>query len=156
MIVSGTAALGAGKISGGRPFCVKGIQSGPNAKRAVDIGCDGIVVSSHAGRHLDGAIASIDALEEIVAAVGDKIYIMYDNGIRGAADVAKALALGAKFVWVGRLWVWGLSIVGETGVRYVMKGLLADFDIFMNAAGFQNVEQIDRTALGKSHGSRDV
>ena len=68
--------------------------------------------------------------------------IMYDSGIRGAADVVKALALGAKFVFVGRLWVWGLSIMGETGVRHVMKALLADLDILMCVGGFQNVGQI--------------
>ena len=79
----------------------------PDAQRAVEIGCDGIVVSNHAGWQVDGAIASLDALEHIVAVVGDKTYIIYDSGIRGAADVAKALALGAKFVWVRRLWVWG-------------------------------------------------
>lgn len=138
-------------ISGGRPFCLKGIQSVEDAKKAVEVGCDGIVVSNHAGRQVDGAIASLDALENIVAAVGDKTYIMYDSGIRGAADVVKALALGAKFVWVGRLWVWGLSIMGEAGVRHVMKSLLADFDILMNVGGFQNIEQIDRSILGESH-----
>ena len=157
------------KISGGRPFCLKGIQSVEDAKKAVEVGCDGIVVSNHAGRQVDGAIASLDALENIVAAVGDKTYIMYDSGIRGGSDVLKvrffnfnsnirmfiltimkqALALGAKFVWVGRLWVWGLSIMGEAGVRHVMKSLLADFDILMNVGGFQNIEQIDRTALGE-------
>ncbi|CAD6571583.1 MAG: hypothetical protein ASARMPREDX12_004584 [Alectoria sarmentosa] len=135
------------KISGGRPFCLKGIQSVEDAKKAVEVGCDGIVVSNHAGRQVDGAIASLDALENIVAAVGDKTYIMYDSGVRGGSDVLKALALGAKFVWVGRLWVWGLSIMGEAGVRHVMKSLLADFDILMNVGGFQNIEQIDRTAL---------
>ena len=137
------------KISGGRPFCIKGIQSVEDAKRAIHVGCDGIVVSNHAGRQVDGAIASLDALENIVAAVGDKTYIMYDSGIRGASDVLKALALGAKFVWVGRLWVWGLSIMGETGVRHVMKGLLADFDILMNVGGFQNIGQIQRDVLGE-------
>lgn len=136
------------EISGGRPFLLKGIQSVEDAKKAVEIGCDGIVVSNHAGRQVDGAIASLDALENIVAAVGDQIYITYDSGIRGAADIAKALALGAKFVFVGRLWVWGLSIMGETGVRHVMKSLLADFDILMCVGGFQNVEQIDRSVLG--------
>ena len=70
------------KISGGRPFCLKGIQSVEDAKKAVEVGCDGIVVSNHAGRQVDGAIASLDALENIVAAVGDKTYIMYDSGIR--------------------------------------------------------------------------
>jgi isopentenyl diphosphate isomerase/L-lactate dehydrogenase-like FMN-dependent dehydrogenase len=74
---------------------------------------------------------------------------MFDSGVRGASDVFKALALGAKFVFVGRLWVWGLSIMGETGVRHVMTSLLADLDILMNVAGFQNISQIDRTTLGK-------
>ncbi|EHK96594.1 putative Lactate 2-monooxygenase [Glarea lozoyensis 74030] len=72
---------------------------------------------------------------------------MFDSGVRGAADVFKALALGAKFVFVGRLWVWGLSIKGELGVRHVMKALLADFDILMNVAGYQNVEQIERDSV---------
>jgi isopentenyl diphosphate isomerase/L-lactate dehydrogenase-like FMN-dependent dehydrogenase len=69
---------------------------------------------------------------------------MFDSGVRGASDVFKALALGAKFVFVGRLWVWGLSIKGELGVRHVMRSLLADFDILMNVAGFQSVDQITK------------
>ena len=136
------------RISGGRPFCLKGIQDVYDAKKAVEIGCDGIVVSNHAGRQVDGAIASLDALEQISEAVGDKIYIMYDSGVRGAADVVKAMALGAKFVFVGRLWIWGLSIMGEHGVRHVMKGLLADLDILMNVGGFQNVDQFTKDRLG--------
>jgi isopentenyl diphosphate isomerase/L-lactate dehydrogenase-like FMN-dependent dehydrogenase len=72
---------------------------------------------------------------------------MFDSGVRSASDVFKALALGAKFVFVGRLWIWGLSIMGEVGVRHVMKGLLAEFDILMNVAGFKNVGEIDRDAL---------
>lgn len=142
------------KISGGRPFCLKGLLSVEDAKKAVEVGVDGIVVSNHAGRQVDGAIASLDALENIVAAVGDKTYIMYDSGVRGAADIVKALALGAKFVWVGRLWVWGLSIMGEAGVRHVMTSLLADFDILMNVGGFQNIEQMDRSCLGEYFFSR--
>lgn len=113
------------------------------------MGVDGIVVSNHAGRQVDGAIASLDALENIVAAVGDQTYIMFDSGVRGASDVVKAIALGAKFVFVGRLWVWGLSIAGEHGVRHVMKSLLADLDILMNVAGIQSIDQINRTMLGK-------
>ena len=139
------------RISGGRPFCIKGIQSVDDARKAVQLRVDGLVVSNHAGRQVDGAIASLDALENIVEAVGDQIYIMYDSGIRGASDVLKALALGAKFVWVGRLWVWGLSVMGEVGVRHVMKSLLAEFDILMNVAGFRDVEQMmDRGVLGES------
>lgn len=136
------------KISGGRPFALKGIQSVADAKKAVEYGVDGIVVSNHAGRQVDGAIASLDALENIVNAVGDKTYIMFDSGVRGASDVVKALALGAKFVFVGRLWVWGLSIMGEEGVRHVMKSLLADFDILMAVAGFTSVKEFDRSILG--------
>lgn len=164
------------RISGGKPFVLKGIQHVGDARKAVEeLGVDGIVVSNHAGRQVDGAIASLDALENIVegmlsvffvsfspvvlwcferdqanffcAAVGDKTYIMYDSGIRGASDVVKALALGAKFVFVGRLWVWGLSIMGEHGVRHVMKSLLADLDILFNVSGIQSVDQIDKSWL---------
>jgi isopentenyl diphosphate isomerase/L-lactate dehydrogenase-like FMN-dependent dehydrogenase len=154
------------ELSGGKPFCLKGIQSVEDARMAVEKGFDGIVVSNHAGRQVDGAVASLDALEKIVdgrssmyypacfplsltddAAVGDKTYIMYDSGVRSASDVFKALALGAKFVFVGRLWIWGLSIMGETGVLHVMRSLLADLDILMNVAGFQNIRQITREAL---------
>lgn len=156
-------------VSGGKPFILKGIQSVADAKKAVEVGVDGIVVSNHAGRQVDGAIASLDALEKIVDAVGDKTYvsvagakpfpysglantchptqIMYDSGIRGASDVFKALALGARFVFVGRLWVWGLSAAGEEGVRHVMKALLAEFDILMNVAGYPDLKEIDRDAL---------
>lgn len=137
------------RISGGKPFCIKGIQSVEDAKKCVEIGCDGIVVSNHAGRQVDGAIASLDALEKIVEAVGDKTYIMYDSGVRSGADVFKALALGARFVFVGRLWIWGLSIMGEAGVRHVMKSLLADFDILMNVGGFQNIGQIKKDTIGE-------
>jgi len=135
------------RISGGKPFCLKGIQSVADAKKAVELGVDGIVVSNHAGRQVDGAIASLDALEKIVDAVGDKTYIMFDSGIRGGADVFKALALGAKFVWVGRLWVWALSIAGEVGVRHEMRALLAEFDILMNVAGYPHIEDITRDAI---------
>lgn len=72
---------------------------------------------------------------------------MYDSGVRSAADVFKALALGAKFVFIGRLWVWGLSIAGEHGVRHIMKSLLSEFDIQMEVGGFQNIAQIDRSAI---------
>ncbi|KAI9664579.1 MAG: hypothetical protein M1821_006025 [Bathelium mastoideum] len=137
------------EISGGKPFCLKGIQDVRDARKAVEIGCDGIVVSNHAGRQVDGAIASLDALEKIVQAVGDQTYIMFDSGVRSASDIVKALAIGAKFVFVGRLWVWGLSIMGEHGVRHVMKSLLSELDILMNVAGFQNIGQFNRGMLGK-------
>ncbi|BGP21056.1 hypothetical protein JCM10213_007574 [Rhodosporidiobolus nylandii] len=137
------------KLSGGKPFVLKGIQSVADAKRAAETpGVDGIVVSNHAGRQVDGAIGSLDALDAIVrAGVGEKITVMFDSGVRSGADVFKALALGAKLVFVGRPYVYGMSINGEAGVRHVMKSLLADFDILLNVGGFQNLEQITRDAL---------
>jgi isopentenyl diphosphate isomerase/L-lactate dehydrogenase-like FMN-dependent dehydrogenase len=101
------------RISDGKPFCLKGIQSIADAKKAVKLGVDGIVVSNHAGRQVDGAIGSLDALEKIVDAVGDKTTIMFDSGIRTGADVFKALALGAKFVFIGRLWASSSSGSGR-------------------------------------------
>lgn len=72
---------------------------------------------------------------------------MFDSGVRSAADVFKALALGAKFVFIGRLWVWGLSIAGEHGVRHVLKSLLAEFDILMEESGYPFIDKIDKSAL---------
>ncbi|KAL7756739.1 hypothetical protein ACKLNR_013732 [Fusarium oxysporum f. sp. zingiberi] len=135
------------EISGGKPFLIKGIQRVDDAVRAADLGFEGIVVSNHAGRQVDGAIGSLDALEQIAAKVGDRIVVTFDSGVRGAADIVKALALGAKFVFVGRLWIWGLSIMGEHGVRHVLKGLLADLDILMNVAGLNKVEDIDKSLI---------
>lgn len=135
------------QISGGKPFCIKGIQNVADARRAVDTGVDGIVVSNHAGRHVDGAIGSLDALEKVVQAVRDKTYVMFDSGIRGAADIFKALALGAKFVFVVRLWVWALGAAGEEGVRHVMKSLLAELDILMNVSGYASIGAINREAI---------
>ncbi|EXJ73148.1 lactate 2-monooxygenase [Cladophialophora psammophila CBS 110553] len=136
------------ELSGGKPFCIKGIQSVANAQHCVDLGVDGIVVSNHAGRQVDGAIASLDALENIVnAGIGEKLTVMFDSGVRGASDVIKALCLGAKFVWVGRMWIYGLSIMGEEGVRRVMKCLLAKFDISMLTAGIRNVGEMQKDRL---------
>lgn len=136
------------EISGGKPFLIKGIQSVSDAQRCVDIGCDGIVVSNHAGRQVDGAIASLDALDNIIkAGIGKKIVVTFDSGVRGASDIIKALCLGAQFVWIGRLWVWGLSILGEEGVRYVMRALLAELDIAMAVGGFNSVDDFVRERL---------
>jgi NAD(P)H-dependent flavin oxidoreductase YrpB (nitropropane dioxygenase family) len=113
------------RISGGRPFVLKGIQSAADATRAADIGCDGIVVTNHAGRQVDGAVGSLEVLPEIVDAVGTRVKIIFDSGVRTGADVFKALALGAHVVEVGRLYIWGMSHEGEYGCRHVMKSLLA-------------------------------
>ncbi|KAK6904256.1 hypothetical protein L486_03838 [Kwoniella mangroviensis CBS 10435] len=135
------------KISNGRPFLLKGIQHPDDARKAVEAGCDGIVVSNHAGRQVDGAVGSLEVLPEIVEAVGDKCTILFDSGVRTAADVFKALALGAKAVLVGRLYVFGMGIAGEAGVRHVMKSLLAEFDILLNCAGVNRVQDINKSHL---------
>lgn len=145
------------EISGGKPFMIKGIQRVDDAEKAADLGFEGIVVSNHAGRQVDGAIGSLDALEKIVQSMGNKpnFVVTFDSGVRGAADVVKAIALGAKFVFVGRLWIWGLSIMGEAGVRHVLRGLLGDLDILMNCAGLKSIEDIDQSlieTLSKSYG----
>ncbi|KAI6165245.1 FMN-dependent dehydrogenase [Pisolithus thermaeus] len=136
------------RISGGRPFLLKGIQTGADAQSALEVGCAGVVVSNHAGRQVDGAISSLDALEDVVNAVGGKTTILFDSGIRTGSDVFKAIALGADAVLVGRLWVWGMSHEGEAGCRHVMKSLLADLDITMTVSGYRSIaEDVKRHAL---------
>ncbi|EPQ32203.1 uncharacterized protein PFL1_00400 [Pseudozyma flocculosa PF-1] len=138
------------ELSGGKPFLLKGILSVEDAIRAKEVGCDGIVVSNHAGRQVDGSISSLEALPAIVDAVGSQMEILFDSGVRGGSDVFKALALGAKAVMIGRLWIYGLSIQGEEGVRHVLRSLLAEFDILMNVGGFRTIGEIDRSAIRPS------
>ncbi|RSH91340.1 hypothetical protein EHS25_009639 [Saitozyma podzolica] len=135
-------------MTNGRPFLVKGIQCAEDAIKAVEAGCDSVVASNHAGRQVDGAIGSLEALPEVVEAIGDKATVLFDSGVRTGADVFKALALGAHAVCV----VYGMSIAGEAGVRHVMKSLLADFDILMNCAGARDIEEIRRTRLRPNPG----
>jgi isopentenyl diphosphate isomerase/L-lactate dehydrogenase-like FMN-dependent dehydrogenase len=136
------------RISSGRPFVLKGIQCPEDALKALEIGCDGIVVTNHAGRQVDGAVGSLEMLPEIVDAVGDKMTIIFDSGIRTGSDVFKALALGAHAVMVGRLYVWGMAHEGEAGCRHVMKSLLADLDITMTVAGYASItKDVNREAL---------
>ncbi|KAI0037067.1 FMN-dependent dehydrogenase [Vararia minispora EC-137] len=129
------------RISKGRPFVIKGIQSVADAVKAYEVGCEGIVVTNHAGRQVDGAIGSLEVLPDIVKATGDKMTIIFDSGIRTGADVFKALALGAHAVMIGRLYVWGMSHEGEHGCRHVLKSLLADLDILMTVAGYRSISQ---------------
>lgn len=107
------------------PIVLKGIQHPEDAKKAVECGVQGIIVSNHGGRQLDGAVGSLEMLSEIVDAVGDKVDVLFDSGIRTGVDIIKALCLGAKGVLVGRPWVYGLGIAGKAGARDVLKTLLA-------------------------------
>jgi isopentenyl diphosphate isomerase/L-lactate dehydrogenase-like FMN-dependent dehydrogenase len=117
------------------PIVLKGIQHADDARRAHDAGVEGIVVSNHGGRQVDGAVGSLDMLPEIVAAVGDRLTVLFDSGVRTGADIVKALALGANAVLLGRPYVYGLALGGEAGVRHVVRSVLADLDLTLGLSG---------------------
>lgn len=119
------------------PILLKGIQSVEDAKAAVDAGMDGIVVSNHGGRQVDGGIATLDALGPIAEAVGEQLTVLFDSGIRTGSDVVKALALGAQAVLLGRPFVYGLALGGQAGVEHVLRCLLAEFDLSMLLSGYK-------------------
>ncbi|KAF2745936.1 FMN-dependent alpha-hydroxy acid dehydrogenase [Sporormia fimetaria CBS 119925] len=132
------------------PIVLKGIQTVEDAHRAIDYGMDGIVVSNHGGRQLNGAIASLDALAEIGAdkKVKDSgLALLFDSGIRTGSDVLKAIALGAKAVLIGRPYVYGLAIGGEDGVKHVLKCILADTDNSMANLGKKSLAELSRDDL---------
>jgi len=125
------------------PLVIKGILRGDDALKAVEHGAQAVVVSNHGGRQLDGAIASIDALSEVVAAVGDKAEVLVDGGIRRGTDILKALALGAKAVLLGRPVLWGLAVGGEAGVRHSLELLREELNIAMALSGCASLKDID-------------
>lgn len=129
------------------PILLKGIVHADDARKAIDFGMDGIIVSNHGGRQTDGSIATLEALPKIAEVVQDRIPILLDSGIRGGADVVKALALGAKAVCVGRPYVYGLALAGEQGVYEVLRNILAEFELTMALAGAKNVSEIHADML---------
>lgn len=124
------------------PVLLKGIQHPDDARKAIDYGMDGIIISNHGGRQVDGAIGSFDALPAIAEAVAGRIPLILDSGIRGGADVFKALALGATAVTIGRPYVYGLTIAGERGVGEVLQNLLSDFELTMGLSGCRSIAEI--------------
>jgi lactate 2-monooxygenase len=124
------------------PIVLKGILHPDDARLAVEHGLDAIVVSNHGGRQVDGAIASLEALPGVAEAIGGRIPVLFDSGIRGGADAFKALALGATAVLLGRPYVYGLALRGEEGVRDVIRNLAADFDLTMALSGCRSVGDI--------------
>ena len=126
-----------------------------DAAKAVEVGCDGIIISNHGGRQLNGALATIDALPEIVEAVGGKIPIHVDGGIRHGTDVFKALALGADFVWIGRPVLWGLAYKGQKGVELALKLFRDEIKLCMALAGTTKVDQISKEYLVKVSETED-
>ncbi|GLW93807.1 lactate 2-monooxygenase [Actinokineospora globicatena] len=129
------------------PIVLKGIQHPDDARRAADEGINGLIISNHGGRQVDGAIASLDALPAITSAVGDRLDLLFDSGIRTGADVIKALALGAKAVLLGRPYVYGLALAGEEGVRHALRSLLADLDLTLGLTGHQTPASLTPSAL---------
>jgi len=125
-------------------FCLKGIMSVEDAKRAVDIGCTGIVISNHGGRQLDGSRSSFDQLAEIVDAVGEHIDVIFDSGIQRGTHVLKALALGAKAVGLGRYYLYALAAAGEKGVERAMALMVAEIERDMRLMGCSSIDQLNR------------
>lgn len=129
------------------PIVLKGVLSVDDARLAVQHGMDGVIVSNHGGRQIDGCVATLDVLPEIVDAVGDQITVMLDSGIRTGADIVKALSLGAKAVFVGRPVMHGLGIAGQEGAKAVLAGLLADLDLTMGLSGLKSIASLQRSGL---------
>ena len=129
------------------PVVLKGIVRADDAARAVSEGFDGIVVSNHGGRQVDGAGGALAALPGVVAAVNGKVPVLFDSGIRCGADIFKALALGARAVCIGRPYVYGLAIGGEAGVATVLEHLIAELDLTMALSGHANLASLGPDAL---------
>ncbi len=136
------------------PIVIKGIQHVDDAREAVRRGVDGVVVSNHGGRQVDGAIASLDALPPIAEAVGGELTLLFDSGVRSGVDVLKAIALGADAVCLGRPYLWGLALDGQAGVETVLKMVLAEVDLTMALCGYARPDELGWDSLsGSGHGS---
>jgi lactate 2-monooxygenase len=124
------------------PIVLKGVLSAADALRAADAGMDGVIVSNHGGRQVDGAIAALDALPAVAAAAGARLAVLFDSGVRSGADMVKALALGAQAVLIGRPYVYGLGLGGEAGVRHVLRALRNEFELTMRLAGVPSLAEL--------------
>ncbi|MBL0423014.1 alpha-hydroxy-acid oxidizing protein [Ramlibacter sp. AW1] len=131
----------------GGKLILKGIQDVEDARLAVESGADALVVSNHGGRQLDGAPSSISALPQIAAAVGDRIEVHMDGGIRSGQDVLRAVALGARGTYIGRAMLWGLGAMGEAGVTRALEIIHKELDVTMAFCGRTDIQQVDRSIL---------
>jgi isopentenyl diphosphate isomerase/L-lactate dehydrogenase-like FMN-dependent dehydrogenase len=132
------------------PMVLKGIQRGDDARRSLDAGADGIIVSTHGGRQVDGARGALDSLPEVVAAVGGAVPVLMDSGIRGGADMLKAVALGARAVCVGRPYALALGLAGRRGVDEELANLMAEFDLTLGLCGYPSVAELDTSVLERA------
>ena len=128
-------------------FCLKGVMSVDDARRAAEIGCTGIVLSNHGGRQLDGSRAAFDQLAEVVDSVGDRIDVMMDGGVQRGTHVLKALSLGAKAVGVGRYYLYPLAAAGQAGVERALGLLRAEIERGMKLMGCASLGQLSRKNL---------
>ena len=129
------------------PLVVKGVLDAEDAVRAADAGVEGVIVSNHGGRQLDAVPSTARALPAVVDAVGDRVEVLADGGVRTGLDVVKLLVLGARAVLIGRAWAWAVGARGEAGVRHVLDVLRADMDVALGLTGVNDVADLDRTAL---------
>jgi isopentenyl diphosphate isomerase/L-lactate dehydrogenase-like FMN-dependent dehydrogenase len=129
------------------PIVLKGIVHAEDARRAIEAGVDGLIVSNHGGRQVDGAVGALDALPLVREVVGSDFPVLFDSGIRTGADVFKALALGANAACLGRPYVWGLALDGQAGVELVLRCLLAELDLTLALSGYTAIAQVDRASL---------
>ena len=129
------------------PLLVKGVLDPQDARRAVEAGVDGIVVSNHGGRQLDSVSSTARALPEIADAVGGEVELLVDGGVRTGLDVVKMLALGARAVLLGRAWAWAVAAHGQAGVQNLLEGIRADIDVALALTGNTSVADLDASAL---------
>ncbi len=129
------------------PILVKGILHPDDARRSVDLGLDGVIVSNHGGRQVDGSVTPLGQLPLVLDEVGDEVPVLVDSGVRTGSDVLKAVALGARAVLVARPWVWGLALGGQAGVTAVLRSLLADTDLTLAMCGKSRMADVDRELL---------
>ena len=131
------------------PLVLKGILDPEDARRAADLGVEGLIVSNHGGRQLDSVPSTVRALPDVVEAVGDQLEVLVDGGVRTGLDVVKMIALGARAVLIGRPWAWAVAARGEAGVRHILKVLKADMDVALALTGNTSIADVDRSALYK-------
>ena len=129
------------------PIVVKGIVHPDDARKSAELGMDGIIVSNHGGRQVDGSIGTLDALPAVRAAVPEDYPVLLDSGIRTGADAVKAIALGADAVLLGRPYIWGLGVAGEQGVDKVLRSFLADLDLTLALSGHSELSTVDQSLL---------
>ena len=129
------------------PMLVKGVLDPEDARRAIDCGMDGVIVSNHGGRQVDGSVAALDALPRVVEAVNGAVPVLFDSGVRGGSDIVKAVCLGASAALIGRPYVYGLGLAGEAGVTHVLRSILAELDLTMALSGRVSLDELDRSVL---------